>query len=161
MILWRLKGSLPTPSNAGEIWSLLLMFPHCNLILWFFFFWTHCCQNQMYSLWCQWFVQQLVTSKKWVVHHCIIAWFHCGGDHGLNHGQAPCDQTSISQSTAKFQEERNCQSGDGCSGGTHANGGQKNYEQNKLGVDNTAHFANDGVQFFDGVWMVYCGKCNT
>ncbi len=37
--------------------------------------------------------------------------------------------------------------------------GSGNYEQNKFGVTNTCHVNHNGVQCFDGVWMVFCGKC--
>ncbi len=70
----------------------------------------------------------------------------------------------IAQNKAKFEEERNHASGGGrTNGGSPCGGryneGQGNYEQNKLGVTNTAHTNYNGIQCLDGVWMAFCSKC--
>ncbi len=106
------------------------------------------------------------TSNKWVINCHVSACFNCGGDHGLNHCMEPHDQTWIVQNKAKFQEERNCWSSDGCSNegcscGDRHHQGHRSYERNKHGVENTSCVDTNGVHCFDGVWMTYCGKCYT
>ncbi len=76
------------------------------------------------------------------------------------------DQTFITTNKAEFWEEKNCWTGNGHSGGWHPCGGYNNqghgnYEQNKLGVTNTACLANNGGHCFDVIWMAFCGKYNT
>ncbi len=81
-----------------------------------------------------------------------------GGGHGLNCCRDPCDQNCIAQNKAKFEDEKNHTSGGGCTGGGHPccgrhNQGQGNYEQNNIGVANTA--LHSVIQCPDGVWMAY------
>ncbi len=76
------------------------------------------------------------------------------------------DQISIAQNKAKFQEERNCCSGDGCSNGNCTCGSQHdsghgNYERNKLEVAKNASLNYNGVQCVDEFCMAYCGKYQT
>ncbi len=70
----------------------------------------------------------------------------------------------IAQNKAKFEEERNHASGEGCTGGGRPCGGwhnqdQGNYERKKLGVINIVHTNYNGIKCFDGVWMAFCSKC--
>ncbi len=56
----------------------------------------------------------------------------------------------IVQNMAKYQDERKCHSGDGCS----SSGCLCAYEQNKLGVTNTAHLIHNGAQCLMGFgWL--------
>ncbi len=63
--------------------------------------------------------------------------FHCGGDHGLNHGKAPCELNRIASNNAKLEKKKNHNSSDGFGDWGNNLGGQNNQglgtnEQNKL-----------------------------
>ncbi len=115
-----------------------------------------CNANDLYN--------NLATANKWAVNLEVNACFNCGGDHGPNHCNEPCDQNHIAKNKAKFEEKRNHASSGGCKGEGHPcgywhNQGRGNYERNKLGVTNTVCANCNGIQRFDGVWMAFCSKC--
>ncbi len=80
-----------------------------------------CDANDLYN--------NFATSNKWVVNCRVTACFNCGGDHGLNPCNEPCDQNCIAQNKAKFEEERNHASGGGHNGGGRPCGGRHSQGQ--------------------------------
>ncbi len=63
----------------------------------------------------------------------------------------------IVQNKAKFHEERNCQSSDGCSNGGHSHGGPHkgsgNYERKKFGATNTSSLM-DFIVLMEFGWLI-------